>query len=60
MIKTVNVVMCPNCCDAWLTEDVDITKKECLCFKCGYKYIPEKIVKMWDFVYRAFISVKGH
>lgn len=60
MNDIVDVVMCPYCGDSWITDNKDITKQECLCFRCGKKYIPEKVIKMWRFVYQALISVKGH
>lgn len=59
MNDTVDVVMCPYCGDSWITDNKDITKQECLCFRCGKKYIPEKTTKMWRFVYKALIKVKG-
>ena len=45
MNDTVDVVICPYCGDSWITDNKDITKQECLCFRCGKKYIPEKTTK---------------
>ena len=57
---TVNVVICPNCGDTWITDNLDITKQECLCFRCNHKYFPKRVYKMWRFVYNAVKTVKGH
>lgn len=60
MDDSVNVVVCPNCGDTWIASNLDIVKHECLCFRCGYKYIPDKVYRMWQFVYNAIKTVKGH
>lgn len=58
MDDTVNVVMCPYCGDAWITDKEEINT-ECLCFRCNNTYIPDKIWKMWDFVFNLVKRVKG-
>lgn len=60
MNDTVNVVICPYCGDTWITDNSKITEQECLCFRCNNKYFPDKIYKMWYFVYNAVKTVKGH
>ena len=59
MSDIVKVIVCPKCGDSWITEDDNILKKECLCFRCGHKYIPDKIIKMWYFVYELLKRTKG-
>lgn len=54
----INVVACPYCGDTW-TTDKDKIDTECLCFRCHNKYIPDKIYKMYRFVFNAIKSVKG-
>ena len=59
-MEIINVVVCPYCGDTWITDKKQIDD-ECLCFKCGGKYIPKnKIYSMWQFVYNALKTVKGN
>lgn len=59
IMETKNVVVCPYCGDSWITNK-DSIQDECFCFRCHGKYIPKKIYKMWNFVYNALMTVKGH
>lgn len=58
MMQEVNVVVCPNCGDMWITQD-DKINYQCECFRCNHKYIPQKIYKMDKWIYDLVKIVKG-
>lgn len=59
MNEELKVCVCPNCGETWHVYDDSLLAGTCKCFRCNWTYIPTKLYKVYDFVYRAIKTVKG-
>lgn len=59
MAEEIKVCVCPKCGETWKVHDDSLLAGTCRCFRCHAIYIPTKIYKMFDFVYKAIRTVKG-